>query len=400
MSISILFQNLLPPSPSRLNPCLKYPTSLPPIPSRHLTFPVSDSGPLHFRTRNFLHFNSRLPSPKAYDPDSSIATSPEENPTSNAIHLDSFLTTAELFCIFSSAVVSVIYVVSDWKGVVLYGIWRSIMVWRVLGLVGGMAIGAWIRTRQWRRICVETAKGGGKGVNLVGRIEKLEEDLKSSVTIISVLSRQLEKLGVRFRVTRKALKQPIEETAALAQKNSEVTRALAAQEDILEKELKEIQKVLLAMQEQQQKQLELILAIAKSGKLFEDKRQPSQGKDTVEACKSTEEAKQMEVHQSQPFVCLILQHTRLVDYHRIHISCLGINIFCFLKFCLPVDGLTLAALLQLKMDEELEMYHNIIKCPFNSHHSPALQTTSFLYLKLYLEQWPTLNIDIVLSILL
>ncbi|KAK8716492.1 hypothetical protein V6N13_043799 [Hibiscus sabdariffa] len=341
MSISILFQNLLPPSPSRLNPCLKYPTSLPPIPSRHLTFPVSDSGPLHFRTRNFLHFNSRLPSPKAYDPDSSIATSPEENPTSNAIHLDSFLTTAELFCIFSSAVVSVIYVVSDWKGVVLYGIWRSIMVWRVLGLVGGMAIGAWIRTRQWRRICVETAKGGGKGVNLVGRIEKLEEDLKSSVTIISVLSRQLEKLGVRFRVTRKALKQPIEETAALAQKNSEVTRALAAQEDILEKELKEIQKVLLAMQEQQQKQLELILAIAKSGKLFEDKRQPSQGKDTVEA-----------------------------------------------------------SLLQLKMDEELEMYHNIIKCPFNSHHSPALQTTSFLYLKLYLEQWPTLNIDIVLSILL
>ncbi|KAL4376541.1 hypothetical protein GQ457_02G016270 [Hibiscus cannabinus] len=301
--MSILFQNLLSPSPSRLNPCLKYPNSLPPIPSRHLilTFPFSDSGPLHFRARNFLNFNSRPPSLQAYDPYSSIATSPEQNPTSNAINLDSFLSTAELLCIFSSAVVSVIYVVSDWKGVVLYGIWRSIMVWRVLGLVGGMAIGAWIRRRQWRRICVETAKAGGKGVNLVGRIEKLEEDLKSSVTIISVLSRQLEKLGVRFRVTRKALKQPIEETAALAQKNSEATRALAAQEDILEKELKEIQKVLLAMQEQQQKQLELILAIAKSGKLFEDKRQPSQGKDTVEACKSTEEAKQMEVHQSQPF---------------------------------------------------------------------------------------------------
>ncbi|KAE8715798.1 UDP-glycosyltransferase 85A2 [Hibiscus syriacus] len=112
------------------------------------------------------------------------------------------------------------------------------------------------RKRQWRRICVETDKAGGKGVNLVGRIEKLEEDLKSSVTIIRVLSRQLEKLGVRFRA------------AAFAQKNSETTRALAAQEDILEKELKEIQNVLLAMQEQQQKQLELILAIAKSGKLF------------------------------------------------------------------------------------------------------------------------------------
>lgn len=36
--------------------------------------------------------------------------------------------------------------------------------------------------------------------------------------------------------------------AALAQKNSEATRALAAQGDILEKELGEIQKVLLAMQ--------------------------------------------------------------------------------------------------------------------------------------------------------
>ncbi|KAK8629417.1 hypothetical protein V6N13_078258 [Hibiscus sabdariffa] len=171
--MSILFQNLLSPSPSRLNPCLKYPNPLPPIPSRHLTFPISDSGPLHFRARNFLNFNTRLLSLQAYDPDSSIATSPEQNPTSNAINLDSFLSTAELFCIFSSAVVFVIYVVSDWRGIVLYGIWRSIMVWRVLGLVGGMAIGAWIRRRQWRRICVETTKAGGKGVNLVGRIEKL-----------------------------------------------------------------------------------------------------------------------------------------------------------------------------------------------------------------------------------
>ncbi|GMI67933.1 hypothetical protein HRI_000462600 [Hibiscus trionum] len=301
--MSIPFQNLLTPSPSRSNPHLKYPNSFPPIPSRHLPFPISDSGSSHSRTRNFINFNSRPPSlnsfPKAYDLDSSIATSPEQNPTFNAINLDSFLSAAELLCIFSSAVVSVIYVVSDWKGVVLYGIWRSVMAWRVLGLVGGIAIGAWIRRRQWRRICVETAKAGGKGVNLVGRIEKLEEDLKSSVTILGVLSRQLEKLGVRFRVTRKALKQPIEETAALAQKNSEATRALAAQEDILEKELKEIQKVLLAMQEQQQKQLELILAIAKSGKLFEGKRELSRGKDTVEARKSTEEAKQMEVHQSQ-----------------------------------------------------------------------------------------------------
>lgn len=37
-------------------------------------------------------------------------------------------------------------------------------------------------------------------------------------------------------------------TAALAQRNSEDTRTLAVQEDILEKELLEMQKVLLAMQ--------------------------------------------------------------------------------------------------------------------------------------------------------
>ncbi|MBA0735089.1 hypothetical protein Gogos_018966 [Gossypium gossypioides] len=299
--MSIAFQNLLTPSSSLLNPYLKTPNSFLPITSPHLTFPPTV---LHFRTRNFLSLSSRHPSShsfiKAYDSGSSIATSSDQNPTFDSINLDSFLSAAELFCIFSSAVVSVVYVVSDWKGVVLGGVWRRVMAWNVLGLVSGFAIGAWIRRRQWRRICVETAKAGGKRLNLVDRIEKLEVDLKSSVAIIRVLSRQLEKLGIRFRVTRKGLKQPIEETAALAQKNSEATRALAAQEEILEKELEEIQKVLLAMQEQQQKQLELILAIAKSGKLFEDKREPSQEKDTVEAYKSTEEAKQMEVNQTRP----------------------------------------------------------------------------------------------------
>ncbi|KAG2241214.1 hypothetical protein Bca52824_096802, partial [Brassica carinata] len=88
----------------------------------------------------------------------------------------------------------------------------------------------------------------GEGTNLIRRLEKLEEDLKTSTTIVRVLSRHLEKLGIRFRVTRKALKEPISETAALAQKNSEATRVLAAQQEILEKELGEIQKVLLAMQ--------------------------------------------------------------------------------------------------------------------------------------------------------
>lgn len=166
-------------------------------------------------------------------------------------------------------------------------------------LVGGVAIGSWIRRRQWRRICRQTSSnnGGIVEVNFLERIEKLEEDLRSSTTIIRVLSRQLEKLGIRFRVTRKSLKEPIAETAALAQKNSEATRALAAQEDILEKELGEIQKVLLAMQEQQHKQLELILAVGKAGKLWDSKREQNEEQDKIETHNSAEVLKRKETHQ-------------------------------------------------------------------------------------------------------
>ncbi|KAJ6851036.1 uncharacterized protein M6B38_262840 [Iris pallida] len=137
-------------------------------------------------------------------------------------------------------------------------------------LACAVVIGTLIRRRQWGRICRQSENG--VGVDLLARIEKVEEDLRSSATIVRVLSRQLEKLGIRFRVTRKALKEPITEAAFLAQKNSEATRALALQEDILEKELGEIQKVLLAMQDQQHKQLDLILAIGKACGVLEGKR--------------------------------------------------------------------------------------------------------------------------------
>lgn len=83
--------------------------------------------------------------------------------------------------------------------------------WGLVVMVSGMVIGAWIRRRQWLRFCKVTVREGRESVNLVDRIEKLEEDLRSSATIIRVLSRQLEKLGIRFRVTRKALKEPIAE---------------------------------------------------------------------------------------------------------------------------------------------------------------------------------------------
>ncbi|KAM1161233.1 hypothetical protein ACFX2B_000356 [Malus domestica] len=175
-----------------------------------------------------------------------------------------------------------------------------------LALVMVVGIGAWIQRLQWRWMCRESVKGGME-VNLFERIEKLEEDLRSSATIMCVLSRQLEKLGIRFRVTRKALKEPIAEMqdnvgndiSVLAQKNYEATRALAAQEDILEKELGEIQKVLLAMQdEQQQKQLELILAIATSGKVRESRQVRNHEQSTTVVPNSSEEdSKQKEAHQ-------------------------------------------------------------------------------------------------------
>ncbi|KAG1366535.1 hypothetical protein COCNU_13G003250 [Cocos nucifera] len=161
--------------------------------------------------------------------------------------------------------------------------------------VCALVIGSLIRWRQWQRLC--RANENGVNVDLVQRVEKVEQDLQSSVTIVRVLSRQLEKLGIRLRVTRKALKEPISETAALAQKNSEATRALALQEDILERELGEIQKVLLAMQEQQQKQLELILAIGKTGRLLDGKRDSVSEKDGIGTSNSVpkkEEAKELE----------------------------------------------------------------------------------------------------------
>ncbi|MED6134462.1 hypothetical protein PIB30_037346 [Stylosanthes scabra] len=164
--------------------------------------------------------------------------------------LDSVLSVLELACLVSSAVAWVGFAVitgSAKQGfLVAIGESRVRVVVAVCGavmMVGGILIGAWIRRRQWNRVC-----GGTGKVNFVERIEKLEEELKNSATVIRVLSRHIEKLGTRFRVTRQNLKDPIAEAATLAQTNSEATRALAVQSDVLEKELREIQNVLLAMQ--------------------------------------------------------------------------------------------------------------------------------------------------------
>ncbi|XP_047323121.1 uncharacterized protein LOC124926857 [Impatiens glandulifera] len=183
------------------------------------------------------------------------------------ISFDGFLSFVEFFCLASSMVISVGYAmnffVSTSQKPIIAWLGNRVFVLQSVLLVVAVTIGSIFRRRQWLRIYSGSSKYGSSDVNLE-RIEKLEEDVKSSVMIVRTLARQLEKLGIRFRLTRKGLKDPISETAALARKNSEATRSLALQGDILEKELSEIQMILLAMQEQQQKQLNLILAISKT----------------------------------------------------------------------------------------------------------------------------------------
>ncbi|KAJ8625009.1 hypothetical protein MRB53_033539 [Persea americana] len=224
----------------------------------------------------------------------------------DGFNLDAILSVAEVLCIAPSVVFSIGCALNwlllgsqKWFQVSLM---NSFLVWQHVVLVGAVGIGALICRRQWRRIYMDSSSkfGGDASLNLVERVEKLEEDLRSSVTIIGVLSRQLEKLGIRFRVTRRTLKEPIAETAALAQKNSEATRALGMQEEILEKELGEIQKALLAMQEQQQKQLDLILAVGKSGKLIDSQQDPITEVQTDEMQNSVPKKEQVEMQNSVP----------------------------------------------------------------------------------------------------
>ncbi|XP_057501529.1 uncharacterized protein LOC130785382 isoform X1 [Actinidia eriantha] len=247
---------------------------------------------------NFNYLNCQHWHVKAFESDRTVRKADD------GVNLDAVLSIVEFLCLASSAVISIGFAVnsaiSNSQKPVLAFLGNKVFVWQFVMLVGAVVIGASIRRRQWRRMCGDVSRSGDSGVNLTGRIEKLEEDLRSSGTIVKVLSRQLEKLGIRVRASRKALKEPIAETAALAQKNSQATQALAAQEDILEKELSEIQKVLLAMQDQQQKQLGLILAIAENGKLRKIKHGPSQEKDATETRSSAEKGvKQMEISQIQ-----------------------------------------------------------------------------------------------------
>lgn len=180
----------------------------PPITSRHLLIHISHNGYTPFKF---------IPNSKFYHslkPNNCSNTSVATTQTNDNFNLDSLLSISEVVCLFSSSVIAigfaVYYGIFGLKNSLFGLIGRRVLACGVVSLVCGVWIGAVIRRRQWRRVCGETVRAEGReSVNLVGRIEKLEEDMKSSATILRVLSRQLEKLGVRFRVTRKALKDPI-----------------------------------------------------------------------------------------------------------------------------------------------------------------------------------------------
>lgn len=262
----------------------------------HHQFLQNNAYPLH---KNLSFLRNRFSLIKVHD--SSIDAFQEQEASVSLFNLDAFLSFLESICVVSSVLISVgccvnwVFFKQHTSGLLLLG--NRILVWL---LAGAVAVGSVIRKRQWRRVCglSPNSRPGSENGNVIDRIEKLEDSMRSATSIIRMLSRQLEKLGVRFRVTRKALKDPISEAAVLAQKNSEATRALAVQEGILEKELAEVQKVLLAMQDQQQKQLELILAIAKSGKLFEPKQAHS-SETSVDKSVSDNNLRQVDGQQIQ-----------------------------------------------------------------------------------------------------
>lgn len=138
----------------------------------------------------------------------------------NDFNFDAFLSILEILSLASSAAISLHVALSCGvsKGMVLGWLGSKIFVCQFVVLVTGVLVGAVIRRRQWRRICgagFSRGSASSYGVNLLGRVEKLEEDLRSSATLIRVLSRQLEKLGIRVRVNRKTLKEPISEVICL-----------------------------------------------------------------------------------------------------------------------------------------------------------------------------------------
>lgn len=203
-----------------------------------------------------------------------------EDKLQRKLNIDTVLVVSESFCITVAAAACVASITmhgsQDSRFVVSSALEpfvpqkANLPIWQSFFLIAALIINAILRARQWQGRGYSrnsTSKLVIANSNVEERVQKLEEDTASVVTIIRVLSKQLEKLAVRFRVTRQTLRDPIQETALLAQRTSESVNVLAARENDLEKSLEEIHHVLLGMQENQTKQLALISTL---GKLVKD----------------------------------------------------------------------------------------------------------------------------------
>uniref|UniRef100_M8CWJ7 Uncharacterized protein n=1 Tax=Aegilops tauschii TaxID=37682 RepID=M8CWJ7_AEGTA len=136
--------------------------------------------------------------------------------------LDALLSGAELLCFappaICSAVCTVRLIVSRGGPVKPFAALASgrMFVLQYVLLVGAVAVGVLVRRKQWERLCRVGAGGSVSatgGVDLVGRVEKVEESVRGVLAAVVVLSRTVEKLGVRFRVLRRAVTDPISEVA-------------------------------------------------------------------------------------------------------------------------------------------------------------------------------------------
>ncbi|XP_066326439.1 uncharacterized protein [Miscanthus floridulus] len=115
---------------------------------------------------------------------------------------DVLLSAAELLCLAPPAICSVVCAA---RLVFLpagsSAVPPPLVVLQYVLLVGAVAIGSLIRRRQSGRL----------RPGLTGRVEKVEETVRGMVAAVAVLSRTVEKLGLRFRVLRRTLRDPITE---------------------------------------------------------------------------------------------------------------------------------------------------------------------------------------------
>lgn len=145
---------------------------------------------------------------RASSPLGSSSYDEETDSDGGGFDFSGFVSLAEAVCILSSAAVSVV-LAANYAAAGEIG--KKVLSLGFVGLLCSVASGSWLRRRQWMRICKGARGEGDGGRDLIRRLEKLEEDLKTSTNVVRVLSRHLEKLGIRFRVTRKALKEPVSE---------------------------------------------------------------------------------------------------------------------------------------------------------------------------------------------